>query len=205
MLERDGERAIGARLAEILQVSPPTVTTTLKRMTRDGWIVADEHKGIHLTSKGDRAARDVIRRHMLAEVMLARVLNMAWSDIHDEANALEHSISTEIEQRMVEQFENPQVCPHGNPLPGHEDVTACWVPMTSLAKGSRAIIRRVHEQAEEKQDLLKFLENNRLVPGEEISVVENLPFNQTITIECASERVTLGLATAEFIFVELLK
>lgn len=203
-LERDGERAIGARLAEMLRVSPPTVTTTLKRMARDGWIIADERKEIHLTNKGKQAARDVIRRHMLAEVMLARVLNMAWSDIHDEADTLEHSISTEIEQRMVEEFENPQVCPHGNPLPGHENVTFCWVPMTALSQGSRAIVRRVHEQAEENQDLLKYLEKYHIIPGVEIRVIENLPVNQTMTIECEGESVTLGLSTASFIHVELI-
>lgn len=205
LLERDGEKAIGARLAELLRVSPPTVTTTLKRMARDGWIVADERKGVHLTSHGDRAARDVIRRHMLAELMLARVLNMPWSDIHDEAGTLEHSISTEIERRMVEQFQNPDVCPHGNPLPGHEEVTAGWIPITDLQNGVRAIIRRIHEQAEDNQSLLKYLEENDLVPGVEIRVLEVLPFNQTITIERDKESISLGFSLAEFIFVEVIQ
>jgi len=204
-LERDGEKAIGARLAELLQVSPPTVTTTLKRMARDGWIVADERKGIHLTKHGNLAARDVIRRHMLAELMLARMLNMAWSDVHDEANTLEHSISIEIEQRMVEQLDFPDVCPHGNPLPGHEEVTASWIPIVDLKEGERAVIRRVHEQAEDNQSLLKFLEINRLVPGIEIRAVEILPVNQTITIVRGGENLTLGFSVAEFLYVEVLR
>ncbi len=204
-LERDGEKAIGARLAELLRVSPPTVTTTLKRMVRDGWIVSDEHKSIHLTSLGDRAARDVIRRHMLAELMLAHMLNMPWSVIHDEAGALEHSISTEIEQRMVEQFQNPDVCPHGNPLPGHEGVTANWIPIAGLPVGTRAVIRRIHEQAEDNQSILKYLEGNHLVPNVEIRVVDSLPFNQTITIERDGGQVTLGFSLAEFIFVEVMQ
>ena len=80
-LERDGEKVIGARLAEILHVSPPTVTVTLKRMVREGWIQIDAKKQISLTPAGKDAAHSVIRRHMLTEWLLSRVLDIPWSDL----------------------------------------------------------------------------------------------------------------------------
>lgn len=88
VMERDGEDIIAARLAESLEVSPPTVTVTLKRMERDGWIEGVGQRNIHLSSAGCEAASSVIRRHMLTEWMLARMLKVPWSDIHSEAHAI---------------------------------------------------------------------------------------------------------------------
>src|SRR4030066_2485977 len=90
VMERDGEEIIAARLAESLEVTPPTVTVTLKRMERDGWIEVEGRKNIHLTDTGCEAASSVIRRHMLTEGRLARLLKVPWSDVHNEAHTIEH-------------------------------------------------------------------------------------------------------------------
>ena len=55
-LARDGQPAIGRRLAEWMEVSPPTVTATVQRMVRDGWVIMAEDKSIHLTEAGRKAA-----------------------------------------------------------------------------------------------------------------------------------------------------
>ena len=99
-LERDGEPVIGARLAEWLEVSPPTVTATVKRMIRDGWVVMSDTKEIHLTTTGRQAARSLLRRHMLTELLLARMLDVPWSQVHQEADAMEHTISPETVERL---------------------------------------------------------------------------------------------------------
>ena len=87
-LERDGESVIGARLADWLEVSPPTVTATVKRMVRDGWVTMDRSKEIHLTADGREAAQSLLRRHMLAELLLARILDVPWSQVHQEAEQM---------------------------------------------------------------------------------------------------------------------
>lgn len=56
-LERDGEIVFGARLSKLLEVSAPTVTVTLHRMVRDGWIKVDKAKKIQLTPAGVTAAK----------------------------------------------------------------------------------------------------------------------------------------------------
>jgi len=58
VLERDNEPVVGVHLAELLGVTPPTVTNTLKRMSRDGLIVMDK-KGTRLTKTGRESARTV--------------------------------------------------------------------------------------------------------------------------------------------------
>jgi DtxR family transcriptional regulator, Mn-dependent transcriptional regulator len=199
VLERDGEPIVGARLAELLGVSPPTVTNTLKRMARDGLITMDEN-GTHLTEQGWASAKDVMRRHMLMEWMMLRML--PWSKLHGEAHNLEHAISPEAEAAVYEELGRPQTCPHGNPLPGCEAAVANWIPLTQLASGDKVILRRVHELAEENPPLLAFLEEKQMLPGAKAVIGEILPFNQTISVEVGGQSVTLGFAVARYIFAE---
>ncbi|KAF0110235.1 MAG: putative DtxR family transcriptional regulator [Chloroflexi bacterium] len=199
--ERDGNAISGTRLAELLGVSTPTVANTLKRMTRDGLITMDGNHSPHLTPRGDELARTVMRRHMLAEWMLIRMLS--WSKVHHEAHGFEHSISDEVETALLQELNQPEVCPHGNPLPGHEAAVSAWVPLTSLKAGDCVTIRRIHELAEEIPDLLTFLEEKKISPGQQVKVTEVLPFNQTVTLDVLENLVTLGFSTARQIFVEV--
>ena len=199
VLERDKEPVLGVRLAELLNVTPPTVTNTLKRMVRDGLITMDKN-GTRSTKTGKQSARTVVRRHMLTEWMIARML--PWSKLHQEAHHLEHAISSEVETALYEELEHPQTCPHGNPFPGCDEAVAEWIPLTAISPNQAAIIRRVHELAEYNLELLAFLETKGLMPGAEIIVRETLPFNQTITLDVKGQVVTLGFASARYLFVE---
>ena len=201
-LQRDHEEVIGARLAELLEVSPPTVTVTLKRMSRDSWVRLDDKKRIMLTPEGEEAARSVMRRHMLVEWLLAKMLNVPWSRLHEEAHKLEHYISQDVEERLMKELDAPRVCPHGNPIPGNESWVSGWVRLADVQVNTPAVIRRVHEHAESRPRLMHFLEENHMLPGKKVTVVEQLPFNQTLTVEVEGERVSLGASTARYVYVE---
>ena len=200
VLERDKEPVLGVHLAELLNVTPPTVTNTLKRMVRDSLITMDKN-GTRLTKAGKQSARTVLRRHMLTEWMMARML--PWSKLHQEAHNLEHAISAEVETALFEELGHPQTCPHGNPLPGCEEAVSSWVPLTEVTLNKKVTIKRVHELAEYNSELLAFLESKGLMPGAEATVQEVLPFNQTITLEVQGQVVTLGFASARYLFIEL--
>ncbi len=202
ILERDGEEIVPAHLARSLDVAAPTVTITLKRMERDGWIRHDPESGIHLTKSGIDAASSVIRRHMLTEWMLARMLDVPWSELHAEADQIEHTISAEIEDKMRSNLDDPRQCPHGNPLPGFEHIASAWLPLTSIHPGEIVIIRRIHETAEDNRDLLRFLEANRVVPGTRAEVREVLDFNQTMSLRMGDKEISLGFPAAQYLFVE---
>ncbi len=199
VLQRDDMPVVGAHLAELLGVSPPTVTNTLKRMARDGLITMDE-KGTRLTPEGQDSARTVVRRHMLTEWMMVR--RLPWSKLHREAHNLEHAISAEAEAALLEELGHPETCPHGNPLPGAEAAVAGWVPLTEIPAGQTVIIRRIHELAEQNAELLSFLERNGILTGVEASVTEVLPFNQTLTLRVQGRDVSLGFAAAKYVYVE---
>jgi DtxR family Mn-dependent transcriptional regulator len=202
ILERDKEPVVGVHLAQLLSVTPPTVTNTLKRMVRDGLITVDKD-GVRLTKAGKRSARTVVRRHMLTEWMIARML--PWSKLHEEAHNLEHAISSEVETALFEELGHPQTCPHGNPLPGCEEAVSSWIPLTKTTSNQRLIIKRIHELAEYSLELLTFLESKGLMPGADVTVREVLPFNQTIAVDIQGQVVTLGFTVAHNIFAEVYK
>jgi DtxR family Mn-dependent transcriptional regulator len=171
-------------------------------MVRDGWVSMDRSKEIHLTPAGREAARSLLRRHMLAELLLSRVLGVPWSQVHQEADAMEHTISPETMERIATKLVSPEVCPHGNPLPGCEDRIAHLFPLTEAQQGQQVTVRRVYESAEENPDLMAYMEQHGLLPGIEIVVQEIMPFNETITLECTGRAIVLGLGPAALVFVE---
>jgi DtxR family Mn-dependent transcriptional regulator len=204
VLDRDKRPIVGAQVADALQVSPPTVTATLQRMTRDGWLRTDARQGLMLTPSGRDEARSVVQRHMLSEWILRSVLDVAWSDTHAEAHRLEHGVSEDVAERMRARMEDPEVCPHGNPLPGHESRAAGWTALDQAPVGSRVVIRRVHELAEYDSELMKYLEAKAVLPGAQATVRETSPSNQTVTLDLGGAPVTLSARVAGQVFVELI-
>jgi DtxR family transcriptional regulator, Mn-dependent transcriptional regulator len=202
VIERDNEPVVGARLAELLDVTPPTVTNTLKRMVRDGLVTMDEN-GTHLTKSGLENARLIVRKHMLMEWMMQKML--PWSKLHSEAHNLEHAISEDAENALDHELGHPKTCPHGNPLPGYEDIVKDWIPLTQAAARQKLTLRRIHELAEQNSELMDYLEQKGLFIGKEVTLTEVLPFNHTLTIEIEGTPVTLGFAVARYIFVEPVK
>ncbi|MHB1296619.1 MAG: metal-dependent transcriptional regulator [Anaerolineae bacterium] len=199
-LARDGQVVIGRKLADWLEVSAPTVTATIQRMVRDGWVVMSEDKSIHLTETGEAAAASVLRRHMLTELLLAKVLGVPLSRVHEEAHRLEHGFSAETTARVAAVVEDPSVCPHGNPLPGHEAVTSGLIRLRDATPGKNYVLCRISEVVEQSPDLMAFLEQCGLVPGQRIRIIDIMPFNGTLSVE-AKQVVTLGLSVAEQLWV----
>jgi DtxR family Mn-dependent transcriptional regulator len=203
VMQRDGKEVIAARMAEWMGVSPPTVSLTVKRMVRDGWVLLDEKQRLVLTAQGREAASAVLRRHMLSEHLLSRVLGVPWSAIHSEAGRLEHSLSEMTTDRMATVLNEPLTCPHGNPLPGNEAILDDFTPLTDLQPGQNATIMRIDEEGEQNRGFLHFLERHGLLPGSAVSVQEIMPFNQTMAVLCGGQTVVLGLPAAQHVHVRL--
>lgn len=202
VMQRDGVPVVGARIAELFGVSAPTVTNTLKRMVRDGLVTMEDETGTTLTEMGLENAQAVTRRHMLSEWMLMRMLQVPWAKIHTEAHHFEHAISDDIEEQMRTNLGNPVTCPHGNPLPGYENIAESWVALYNLSPKDTGILRRVHEIGENQPEFMQFMEENGLTPGAQIEVIGLLPFNQTMTVRVETREVTIGFSIARYIFIE---
>ena len=72
---------------------------------------------VHLTEAGSRRARDVVRRHRLAERLFTDTFAIDEAEVHQQACRFEHIITPELDQRICTFLGHPKTCPHGNPIP----------------------------------------------------------------------------------------
>jgi DtxR family Mn-dependent transcriptional regulator len=195
------QEPISARLSETLGVTPPAVTTALKRMQRRGHVRLDPKAGrIRLTAKGRAIAQSLVLRHRLIERLLTDVLDMDWKVVHAEAEKLEHAISKEVERRLLERFGRDSACPHGHPFVGglaklrRKGVIA----LSQARPGERFKVVRVYEH---DTAFLSFLEEVGLRPGVEFRVVGR-SYDATMTIESGQRRYHLGKTSTDQVWVQ---
>jgi DtxR family Mn-dependent transcriptional regulator len=171
-LEESGIPAMRARLVERLGVSAPTVSETVARLEREGYVTLDDQRVVRLTEPGVTAATAVMRRHRLAERLLVDVLKVPWHQVHEEAHRLEHAISETLEPYLVDLLGDPGTCPHGNPIPGSANKvgTAGQSPLSQLATGASATVRRIDEEIEARPEAMRELERLLLMPGYAVRV-----------------------------------
>ena len=121
-LEEENIVALRARIAERLRHSGPTVSQTIGRMERDGLVIVSGDRHLELTESGRKRATEVMRKHRLAERLLADVIGLDWAYVHDEACRWEHVMSEQVERRIFELLDHPTESPYGNPIPGLADL-----------------------------------------------------------------------------------
>jgi len=194
---------LAVRLAEKLQVSPPTVTATLQRMLRDGLITVDQHKEISLTKEGLKNAFSIVRRHRLAERLLTDFLKIPWDQAHKEACLLEHGISDKVEQSLYHALGKPSTCPHGNPIP-MDDTLAPFKgsPLDTIAVGETLIVERVSEEADQIENLMKYFDQIGIKPDVSIELKEVADYAGTITVLINNKEHTIGSKAAAMIWVK---
>ena len=193
---RDGQQTIGARLAERLGVTPPTVTATLRRMERDGLITYGSHREVVLTEAGREAAAASVRRHALIERLLTDFLKMPWDEAHEESHGLEHAITPKVEERLLAALGRPTTCPHGNPIPGLGRVNPDEFPLDGARPGEELILERITEEAELNLELMHYLQQHGLGPGERLRVLRVEEFNRVMVVEGPLGEAVVGLEAA---------
>ncbi|MEP7055343.1 MAG: metal-dependent transcriptional regulator, partial [Actinomycetota bacterium] len=159
-LEESGISPIRARIVERLGVSAPSVSETVARLEREGYLTLDSGKVMQLTDSGRDYARSMVRRHRLAERLLVDVLHVPWHAVHAEACRLEHAISETLEQHLVALLGDPGSCPHGNPIPGsvNNPGPLALLKLSTLPVGADVIVTRIDEVLENKTEGMLLLE-----------------------------------------------
>lgn len=120
--ENGRSEAMTNDLAEKLQVSPPAVSKMIKQMQKQSLVTHIPYYGVRLTEKGRIVALQIVRRHRLLELFLAKILNYPPDTVHNEAERLEHHISSTFEEKIDILLGHPEYCPHGSPIPKQNQV-----------------------------------------------------------------------------------
>ena len=159
------------QLASALGVVPGTATTMVKALAESGMVRYEPYAGVRLTRAGEKLAALVLRRHRLIELFLVKVMGMSWTEVHDEAENLEHAVSDRLIDRIDEMLGRPEVDPHGDPIPDAEGTvyrpqydTLLTCPLNQPVRVSRV--------SDQDRDFLQFIERHDLKPGAIVQVEE---------------------------------
>lgn len=183
---REGEEAIApSAVAAVLGVTTPTVTATMKRLDDQGLVEREEYKGVRLTEEGRLVALETIRHHRLLELFLTEHLNYDWTEVHEEADRLEHHISEKLENEIATLLDDPTADPHGAPIPtvDLEPLDDDTAPLSVHAAGD---VVRVERVADDDPDVLAYLDDAGITPGVRLEVVEVAPFGM-ITVSTLTD------------------
>ncbi len=200
-VQSDGGLVSPGRIAQALNVAPGTVTAMMKTLTESQLVIYEPYAGVRLTPAGLRLAAHVIRRHRLVELFLVRIMGMDWSEVHRDAEVLEHAISDKLLERMDEKLGHPSFDPHGDPiptagglLPALEQESLCSCPLDM-----RLTVARVTDQ---RAEFLQLLERHRLKPGGGLRVRSRDELTETVQIEPeGGEPLQLGFRAAARVLV----
>ncbi len=194
---RRPEGASTTGLAKYLGVRPATVSGMLRRLSALGLVTYRRYRHIALTEKGERLARDVIKRHRLAERLLTDLLKMPLAEAHEEARKLGHAVSPKVAARLTEVLGSPKSCPHGHPV----DVSGrdATIPLTDAPTDRPMTISRLDDETAE---VVRYLADRGLLPGRKVILREVDPLNATVALETEGGRYTVGYSLAANIRVD---
>jgi DtxR family Mn-dependent transcriptional regulator len=201
-LQRGSDGAVStSAVAERLGVTAPTATSMLETLAERGLVEREKYKGARLTREGETVAIEVIRHHRLLETYLAEQLGYDWTEVHDEADRLEHHISEEFEERVAEKLGEPEVDPHGDPIP-----TETLDPvderrgeaLSEHGEGDTVVVERVRDRDPEE---LSYLSEEGITPGTRLVVEEVAPIDMFTVRLPDGETVSLPASVAEVIRV----
>jgi DtxR family Mn-dependent transcriptional regulator len=198
-LTRDGSEAHTGALADVLGLSPGTVTTTVKRLADRALVDHRPYQGVTFTAAGQQTAIAAIRRHRIVERFLADMLGYAWNQADKLAVGFEHELPDEVLERLYVALHRPETCPHGFPIPSAEDAELPATPaLYALEPGD---VAEVALSGSTDPELVTFLGTLGLVPGVEVVIVEKHPFDGPLVVTVDGQDRTLGERVARQIYV----
>jgi DtxR family transcriptional regulator, Mn-dependent transcriptional regulator len=197
-LSLKGQPATTSDIAHLLELSPPSVSGMIKRLSEQGLLEHEPYKGVVLTTEGRRVALRIVRRHRILEAYLGAFLGYGWEDVHGEAERLEHAVSDLLIERMAAALGNPRVDPHGDPIPEADGTIAelVYTPLTDISEGETAEIRRVDTS---QPDRLRYIAGFGLTPGTLVRVLDRQPFRGPITVDVRGTHHVLGSEIASLL------
>ncbi|MDY6780372.1 MAG: metal-dependent transcriptional regulator, partial [Halobacteria archaeon] len=200
-LQESGDGNVStSELADYLGVKPPTVTSMVDKLEEKGFVEREKYKGVELTDDGMTVALEVVRHHRLLESFLVEHLDYDWSEVHDEAEVLEHHISEEFEERVAQRLGDPSRDPHGDPIPDSDlepPDSDRGSTLDEHKEGDEVVVTRVSDRSD---DDLRYLSEAGITPETRLEIVEVAPFGM-VTVRHSEGEQSLSEEVASSVHV----
>lgn len=190
---------IAASIARWLGVTPPAVALALRRLRRDRLVEIDRKGRISLTQSGRKISDKLRFRHHLVERMLLEILGMEWYKVHDEAERLEHSISEDVERKLIEKLGPNGPCPHGNQI-NKSAAERQKLGLQQLWEATPGTPLRVDSVYERDRKLLEYFDGLGIRPGINLEILTR-NYDSTLALRLHNRSISLGEAAARKVWV----
>ena len=200
-LSYDQRKTKNKNIADILQVSAPSVTEMMANLTKSGLVTHTPYNEISLTDEGMALATEMVRKHRIWEDFLFEKLGYGIEEVHQAADSLEHATDEELVDRLNNYIGRPKRCPHGGVIPGNDDgpVDDEVLILADIENGQRVKIMRVIDNHE----FLMYFSELGLSIGEELTVLRHQPFDGPVEVKNDNDEVIqISLKSARYIFVK---
>lgn len=190
------------QVAEALGVVPGTATTMVKALSDAGLVEYAPRVGVQLTNPGRKLALHVLRRHRLIEQFLVEVLGFDWSEVHEEAEQMEHVVSDLLLERIDKYLGYPTEDPHGDPIPSAEGELR-QRSSSSLADCTMDETVEVERIRDQDTDFLQYIAGAGLNPGAKLKVVSRSTSAESVQVDVGpgEQSLSLGLGAAAKVMV----
>jgi DtxR family Mn-dependent transcriptional regulator len=180
------------KIESIQEVSKVILTDDLLNALTEARLAEVHGSNLKLTPLGEEEARQVIRRHRLAERLLHDILNMEVEATEASACEFEHVLADQVTESICTLLGHPRECPHGSPIPegkccheARQVVESLVVPITQLAPGEEG---RVAYLSSKSQSRLHKLMAFGISPGMMVKLHQHYP---TIVLECEHTQLAM--------------
>ncbi len=203
-LQEENEQVPLSLLSLHVEASAQAISTMVKRLNQNGYLVHEPYRGVRLTEEGEKIAMPSLRRHRLTEVFLVKVMKYDWASAHTLSDVFERGVNDEIEDRMDELAGRPTRCPHGEPIPS-KDGTMPEVrdePLVNVPSGSDCVISRVRTHDMEK---LRYVAELGLIPGTAFHLLSCAPFKGPLRLQMKPQDHIIGYELSQCLWVDVVK
>ncbi|MGF3112569.1 metal-dependent transcriptional regulator [Facklamia sp. P13064] len=146
-------------IADSLNISAPSVTDMISRLVEDNLVESIAYKGVRLTRQGLESAIKVVRKHRIAELFLMKILKYDITQVHNDAETIEHLESDYFFDKLEKLLDYPKFCPHGSIIPTIDNYQEVYrTPLSSFSEGDHLVFRRCID----KHELLEYLQQINL-------------------------------------------
>lgn len=219
-LTQDGQAASTTAVSKRLNIAPASVTEMLRKLADNGYVNYAPHQGVTLTPKGFSVAEKMTRRHRLLESFLHNVLKIGKEKVHNEACAMEHTISDETERALCQTLKSPDRCPDDKKIIpacnlGFSSCAECqkWGPDNLDGIGQRKVnVVSMSALKENQEGTITFIRGDNkvlrrlldlgLTPGTKIKVSRIAPLKGPVEIAVRGSKLALGDEIVCNVFVE---
>jgi len=191
-------------IAKALGITNAAATDMARNLSDKKLVHYEKYRQLELTPKGKELTLKLIRKHRLWETFLYKTLQMSLHEIHREAEMLEHQTSEFLANRISSYLGDPDVDPHGDPIPGLDgkmEIERGQLSISNAEPGKNYVITRLLGTDREFFD---FCDRNDIRVGARLSIEKQYVEHQMTEVNLNQIRLLLNADFSDFIFVDLL-